>query len=463
MVASVQERGEETIISGDQVTKVPGQAKAGPSPAPGTEPMPRESVPERYQYLNPISAGGMGSVHAVRDLGLLRVAAMKVLAPDLATRPREVQRFIREAQITAQLDHPNIAPVYEIGIDRMGNRYFTMKRIEGDTLGDWCARAGRQAGFSEVLSEMMAAFLKVCDAVAFAHSRGVLHCDIKPGNILAGSFGQVYLVDWGLAIVGAARALPNEMPTLVVAGDSNLDVGGGPCGTPSFMSPEQAMGARDRFDERTDVFGLGAVLFNMLTGVPPFDGDDVATCLDRATACVVTFPPGDPTAPLPIGLCRIVKRAMARDPNERYQTVLELKKDVEMTLRGFPLSAEMFAPGTRIVVEGDPGDCAYIIVRGTCVAYKTVGGQRVVLRELGPNSVFGETAVLSGGIRTATVEAVDEVLVKVVPRQLLEENLGLHTSFGLFVVALAERFRELEQRLGAGGTGVPDVALAEAK
>ena len=176
---------------------------------------------------------------------------------------------------------------------------------------------------------------------------------------------------------------------MVVAGDANLDVGGGPCGTPSFMSPEQAQGARDRFDERTDVFGLGAVLYNILTGVPPFDGADVATCLDRATACVVTFPPGDPTAPLPIGLCRIVKRAMARDPNDRYQSVSELKKDVEMTLRGFPLSAELFAAGTRIVVEGDPGDCAYIIVRGTCVAYKTVGGQKVVLRRLTAGSVFG--------------------------------------------------------------------------
>jgi hypothetical protein len=456
MVDLVQEFGEEAIISGDQVTRVPGQAKGGPSPVPGTEPSPRESVPERYQYLNPISAGGMGSVHAVRDLGLLRVAAMKVLAPDLAARPREVQRFIREAQITAQLDHPNIAPVYEIGVDRLGNRYFTMKRIEGDTLADWCARAGRQSGFSEVLSDMMAAFLKVCDAVAFAHSRGVLHCDIKPGNILAGSFGQVYLVDWGLAIVGAARSMPDQMPSMVVAGDANLDVGGGPCGTPSFMSPEQAMGARDRFDERTDVFGLGAVLYNILTGVPPFDGEDVATCLDRATACVVTFPPGDPTAPLPIGLCRIVKRAMARDPNDRYQTVSELKKDVEMTLRGFPLSAEIFAAGTRIVVEGDPGDCAYIIVRGTCVAYKTVDGQRVVLRRLTAGSVFGETAVLSGGIRTASVEAEDEVLVKVVPRQLLEENLGLHTSFGLFVVALAERFRELDRRLSTGGVAPPD-------
>lgn len=408
-----------------------------------------ESVPDGYQYLAPISAGGMGSVHAVRDLGLLRVAAMKVLAPALAASPREVQRFEREAQITAQLDHPNIAPVYEMGFDRQGNRYFTMKRIDGNTLADWIAASGRQSGFSETLTEMMTAYIKVCDAVAFAHSRGVLHCDIKPGNILVGPFGQVYLVDWGLAIVGPGRNMPTKMPNLVVAGDANLDVGGGPCGTPSFMSPEQALGARDKFDERTDVFGLGAVLYTILTAVPPFDSDDVSACLDKAAACVITFPPGDPTAPLPIGLCRIVRRAMARDPQDRYQTVAELKKDVELTLRGFPLTAETFAPGTRIVAEGDPGDCAYIIVRGTCVAYKTIDGQRVVLRRLTAGAVFGETAVLSGGIRTATVQAEGEVVVKVVPRQLLEENLGLHTSFGLFVVALAERFRELDKRLGA--------------
>jgi serine/threonine protein kinase len=406
-----------------------------------------ENVPDRYQYLGPISAGGMGSVHAVRDLGLLRVAAMKVLAPALAGRSREVQRFIREAQINAQLDHPAIAPVYEIGTDRGGNRYFTMKRIEGNTLADWIATVGRQGGFSDALSEMLTAYLKVCEAVAFAHSRGVLHCDIKPGNILVGPFGQVYLVDWGLAIVGPERSLPSAMPNLVVAGDANLDVGGGPCGTPSFMSPEQVVGARDRFDERTDVFGLGAVLYNILTALPPFDGDDVGSCLDRATACVITFPPDDPTAPLPLGLCRIAKKAMARDPAERYQTVLDLKKDVEMTLRGFPLSAEMFPKGTRIVVEGEPGNCAYIIVRGTCVAYKTVGSERVVLRRLTTGSVFGETAVLSGGTRTATVEAEDDVIVKVVPRQLLEENLGLHTAFGLFVVALADRFREIDGRL----------------
>jgi hypothetical protein len=203
---------------------------------------------------------------------------------------------------------------------------------------------------------------------------------------------------------------------------------------------------------------LGAVLYNILTGVAPFDSDDVASCLDLATACVVRFPPGDSAAPLPIGLCRIVKRAMARDPRDRYQTVLELKKDIEMTLRGFPLSAEIFAKGARIVSEGDSGDCAYIIVRGNCLAYKIVDGERVLLRRLAAGAVFGETAVLSGGIRTATVEAEEEVLVQVVPRQLLEENLGLHTSFGLFVVALAERFREADQRLSAGGPGPAGIA-----
>ncbi len=398
--------------------------------------------------MEPISAGGMGTVHAVRDLGLLRVAAMKVLSPSLAHSEREVRRFVREAQITAQLDHPHIAPVYEIGTDRKGNRYFTMKRIEGDTLADWITHSGRQAAFSETLSEMMTAFLKVCEAVAFAHSRGVLHCDIKPGNILVGTFGQVYLVDWGLAIVGGARSGGQNAP-LVVAGDANLEVGAGPYGTPSFMSPEQAAGARDQFDERTDVFGLGAVLYNIITADPPFDSEELSTCIDQATACVVTFPPDHPAAPLPMGLCRIVKRAMARDPNDRYQSVLELQKDVEMTLRGFPLKSETFAAGRRIVTEGEPGDCAYIVVHGTCVAYKTALGEKIVLRQLGAGSVFGETAVLTGGIRTATVEAEDEVLVKVVPRRLLEENLGLHSAFGLFVVALAERFRELDQRLGA--------------
>jgi CRP-like cAMP-binding protein len=121
--------------------------------------------------------------------------------------------------------------------------------------------------------------------------------------------------------------------------------------------------------------------------------------------------------------------------------VAELRKHVERSLRGLPYSSHVYAPGSRIVVEGERGDCAYVVVRGTCVASRVEGGEKRMLRRLGPGSVFGETAVLSDGIRTATVEAEDEVVLKVVSRQLLEENVGLGTPFGAVVVALAERFK----------------------
>jgi CRP-like cAMP-binding protein len=127
-----------------------------------------------------------------------------------------------------------------------------------------------------------------------------------------------------------------------------------------------------------------------------------------------------------------------------------------MSLRGVPFTAHLYPAGSRIVVEGDPGDSAFIIVRGSCVVYKTMDSRRVVIRHLGPGAVFGETAVLSGGIRTATVEAEDEVVVKVVSRRLLEQNLGIDTPFGVFVGALADRFREVDglltarERAGAG-------------
>jgi serine/threonine-protein kinase len=266
----------------------------------------------------------------------------------------------------------------------------------------------------------------VCDAVAFAHSRGVIHCDLKPDNVMVGSFGQVYVMDWGLAIVLAEDKRP---------------AGRTVAGTPAFMSPEQALGRP--LDERTDVFGLGAVLYAILTGRAPFDERDTLKAMTEAEACDVAFPSADAGGPLPFALCQAVRRAMARAPGDRHPGVLDLRREVERSLRGLGFSAQVYPPGSRIVVEGERGDCAYVIVRGSCVAYRTdAGGGREVLRRLGAGSVFGETAVLAGGVRTATVEAEDEVVVKVVSRQLIEENVGLETPFGAMVVALAERFKD---------------------
>jgi serine/threonine protein kinase len=432
-----QLREIDTVVAGKLDANLPVVLPAAP-PA-GFDPL------ARYDYLNAIGEGGMGAVHSVRDNVLRRVIAMKVLAPRLTARPKEITRFEREAQITAQLEHPNIVPVHDLGIAGDGNRYFTMKKIEGRTVRQWIADVGRPTAVPDTLEDMLQVLVRVCDAVAFAHSRGVVHCDLKPENVMVGPFGQVYVMDWGLAtvvkrVVGAGNGV--DAPISVEPVESQ-----GPFGTPAFMSPEQACG--QPVDERTDVFSLGAFLFNILTGAPPFAAEDSRRALAEAQACVLRFPPWDPAAPLPLDLCQIVQKAMSRRPVDRYRTVLDFKRDIELSLRGVPFTSHLYPAGSRIVIEGEPGDSAFIIVRGTCVVYKIVEGERVVLRRLGPGSVFGETAVLSGGIRTATVEAEDEVVVKVVSRRLLEQNLGIDTPFGAFVGALADRFREADSRLAA--------------
>src|SRR6266496_1479031 len=221
---------------------------------PGTVSIP--SGPERYEHIGEIGRGGMATVHTVRDRALLRLPAMKVLSPRLAQQSGEVDRFLREARITAQLDHPNIVPVHDVGIDAQGNLFFTMKRVEGRTLHDWIVEVGQPSSHAEAFREMLETFLRVCDAVAFAHSRGVIHCDLKPENIMVGPFGQVYVMDWGVARVLAERppAWAHHLGT--------------PTGTPSFMSPEQASGGP--LDERSDVFALGGLLYAILAGRAPY-------------------------------------------------------------------------------------------------------------------------------------------------------------------------------------------------
>jgi serine/threonine-protein kinase len=408
-----------------------GDAEDGPQPGEHpTNSATDPAAPERYRRLGEIGRGGMATVYSVRDTSLLRRTAMKVLTRRLANQHADVERFLREARITAQLDHPNIVPVHEIGTDADGNLYFTMKQVEGRTLAAWIEELQHPPLHAEAFHEMMEAYLRVCDAVAFAHSRGVVHRDIKPENIMVGLYGQVYVMDWGIAEVLSepSTSFPGAYVPLA--------------GTPAFMAPEQA--SRKPVDERTDVFALGALLYAILTGRPPYDGEDSQTVLEQARACAVGFPPG--LSGLPTVLCDVTLRAMARDPDRRYQTTLDLRRDVEASLHAMPFSTQTFPAGAKIVVEGEPGDSAYIVVSGTCVAYKTVAGERRVLRRLPAGAAFGEMAVLSGKARTATVEAETDVVVSVVSRALLERNLGLGTRFGAFVLGLVNRFRELDDR-----------------
>jgi serine/threonine-protein kinase len=386
----------------------------------------------------------MGSVHSVRDVPLLRVSAVKVLQPQLAEDPRAIERFLREAQIMAQLEHPNIVPVHELAMDARGNRYFTMKRVEGRTLTAWIEEVGRPADDAHTLSGMLEVFAKVCDAVSFAHSRGVIHRDIKPDNIMVGMFGQVYLMDWGLAL---QRSADDPYASQGAPSDGAARSQGGVplavstvAGTPGFMAPEQVRG--EPLDERCDVYSLGAVLQNILTGQEPravMDGPEPAKAR--------SVPPPARDGGRRTRLLALAERAMAPDPERRYATVADLKHDLEMSLRGLPLPTQRFAAGAPIVTEGEDGDCAYVVIQGTCVAFTSHSGERITLRRMPAGAVFGETAVLSGGRRTASVEAETDVVLSVVSKEVLEQHLGLDTPFGVFIFALADRFRELNERL----------------
>ena len=217
----------------------------------------------------------MSTVHRARDRNLLRTVAIKILDEDVAKRRREVQRFVEEAQITGQLEHPGIVPVYEFGTDSGGSHYICMQYVRGLTLEQIIAEAGIERLAPERLADLLQIFVKVCDAVAFAHSRGVLHRDIKPSNIMVGAFGQVYVVDWGVARAGEQALVDDDSTVSVRRPDGfEVDAPGAPVGTFAYMAPEQFTGETD-LDIRVDVFGLGATLFHILAGRAPYQGSCV--------------------------------------------------------------------------------------------------------------------------------------------------------------------------------------------
>jgi serine/threonine protein kinase len=394
-----------------------------------------------------IGAGGTATVRRMYDPSLRRRVAMKTLSTELAGNPRAQRDFVQEAEITAQLEHPNIIPIHELAMVE-GRASFSMRLIRGQTLQQAVAAWSSLDG-TDALYRVLNVFLHVCDAVAYAHSRGVIHGDIKPANVMVGAFGEVYLVDWGVASL-----IPTSSAEPTVTVSSERHTRSGVRGTPAFMAPEQAKGMLPAIGERTDVFGLGALLYFVLTGFPPFSGASASDSLTRARAGLYTDPEQTERGRNAPALCRIVRKAMAPVPENRHASVLELQEDVRGFLNvGLHFPSRVFPPGEVIVREGDPGEEAFIITGGHCSVRKLERGEQREIRQLAPGDVFGETAILSRTPRTATVVATDEVTVKIVTRSLIEERLGPSTWLGKFVLALADRFREADEkaRTASGG------------
>ncbi len=313
----------------------------------------------RFKVLGEVARGGMGTILRAWDDDLRRNLALKVLSdehvdaddPDASTTPLAA-RFREEAQVTGQLDHPGVVPIHELGEDEKGRPFFAMRLVRGRTFGDIITLVhGGHEGWTQ--TRALGVLLKVCEAVAFAHEKGVVHRDLKPANLMIGRFGETYVMDWGLARIMDQESSGDSIEDSALSSISIVHTDrkqssdsetmyGAVVGTPSYMPPEQALGKLDELDERTDIFALGAILYHLLSGHPPYVEEGARVPSHLILKWVVDGPPKplSEVAPRAHGeLAAICEKAMARKPEQRYASTLALAEDLQAYVEGRVVSA----------------------------------------------------------------------------------------------------------------------------
>ncbi len=320
---------------------------------PPTPPAPDRLVGEatsggrRFHVLRLHARGGLGEVSVALDRELHREVAVKEIQAPFADNAESQSRFLLEAEITGRLEHPGIVPVYGLGRHPDGRPYYAMRLIHGESLEEGIRRFHESAAQAEgaralELRRLLGHFVAVCNAIAYAHSRGVIHRDLKPANVMLGAYGETLVVDWGLA--KAMEERPEELPRPAegtlrphLSGSDRTQTGA-VMGTPAYMSPEQAGGRSDQVGPASDVYSLGATLYALIVGRPPFEGTDVVPLLEGVVRGDFP-PPRRANSTVPLELEAICLKAMALRPSERYASPSDLAGDVERWLADEPVRA----------------------------------------------------------------------------------------------------------------------------
>lgn len=327
----------------------------------------RTDKPKQYIIGQLLARGGMGLVLNAKDLNCRRDVAMKIMSENRAASPQQILRFITEAQVTAQLQHPSIVPVYELSVGPNDEVFYTMKLVKGHTLVDIVSKLAAgdpeyTAKFS--LLKLLNIFIRVCEAVAYAHSKGVIHRDLKPDNIMIGDFGEVLVMDWGLAKIMPRDGIPNvndgngELPdddaidSIATDGTTKKSMqtlDGQIMGSPGYMPPEQALGRKDDVDQRSDVYALGGILYNILTLRSTITAAGIKAIVAQIVAGQFAPPvefndaesfPHCPDGKIPYSLSAVAMKALDAQASNRYDSVQDFQADIERYLGGFATSVE---------------------------------------------------------------------------------------------------------------------------
>ena len=322
-----------------------------------------QEIKERYERTSLIGKGGSKEIFECTDLQTNRRVAMATLQD--ADNIHKVEDFLREARLTALLQHPNIIPIYDIALNKNHQPFFTMKLIkDGHSLMTFINRLKTEPNHLDKfpINERLELFQKVCNAMSYAHSLGVLHLDIKPSNIQLDSFGEVLLSDWGLAQLETESYAFDEISNqegLASLNFINLTLNGMIKGTPGFMAPEQASLERQEKDKRTDIYSLGALLFTLLSFEKAIDGNDLKEILEKTRNGQIKR-----LVKLPESLIKVVDRAMQLRPVDRYQSVEELQQDIRAYLNGFATQAEEagFFRLAKLFYQRNQIKCNFIIL-----------------------------------------------------------------------------------------------------
>ena len=409
---------------------------------------------QRFRVLRPHARGGLGTVFVALDTELHREVAVKEILDNHVNDPVSRARFLLEAEVTGGLEHPGIVPVYGLGTYADGRPYYAMRFIRGDSLKTAIEQFHADAGLksdpgrrSLELRKLLRRFTDVCNAIDYAHNRGVLHRDIKPSNIIVGKYGETLVVDWGLA-KPLGRLEPGlqagERPLVVsAASGSTATLAGSALGTPAFMSPEQADGDLERLGPRSDVYSLGATLYCLLTDKPPAEGADIGAVLGAVRKGEFTQPRKlDPSIDKPLEA--VCLKAMALKPDDRYATPRALADDIDRWLADEPVAAyperkieqlgrwfRQHRAWTYAAAAGLIG----ITLAATVGATAIEGGRRreeKARKEAESNFVMAQDAVkdyLTSVSENTLLQREDSVDIRSLRRELLETALKYYKSF----------------------------------